>query len=435
MERNSFNSNLIKLLVCFLTVFSSSTAFAEGKTKINQDDFAIIPNNPKDQTGKIQEYLNQTAQKGGGQAHLSAGYYVIKGSLTIPTGVILTGSWSVPHHGILDKGTILHAYGGRGKEKGPALLELQLSSGVKGFTILYPDQKAMDIKPYPWTIHGKDMHNTIENITLVNSYQGICIGPEKNELHLIRNVFGCVLRRGIKIDNCTDIGRIENAHFNRHYWRRSNHDGIKPLKKAYKTAAEYMSQNLEAFIFARTDWQYVTNTFVYGAKVGYHFIKSEAGVCNGQFNGIGADWCRYCVLVDSPSIGILISNGQFVAGGVPNNNNTDDQIGILTTSNFRGSLQLSNCNFWGCFNNAMQLNGTGFTSMNQATINNRTPGKPSITINNGRASINQVFFNCPPPHIEVNAGVKKVNVSNNFADGSVKIINNAKDRLIKTNNE
>ncbi len=34
-------------------------------------------------------------------------------------------------------------------------------------------------------------------------------------------------------------------------------------------------ENGEAFIFARSDWQYVLNTFCFGYNVGYKFIGSR----------------------------------------------------------------------------------------------------------------------------------------------------------------
>jgi hypothetical protein len=396
------------MLVCLLTVLGRGNVTSGGKTAISQKDFGIIPNCPEDQTDRIQEYLNAIALRDGGQAYLSAGYYVINGSLTIPTAVSFTGSWSAPHHGILSKGTVLHAYGGRNREDGPALLEMEQSSAVNGLTIVYPKQKLADVKPYPWTIHGRGMHNTIENVTLVNSYQGIRIGPESNELHLIRNVFGCVLRRGILIDNTTDIGRIENVHFNPHYWPRSGHNGVpKDVKPNQDIAvAIYMQQHLEAFIFARTDWEYVTNTFVFGAKVGYHFISGEKGGCNGQFHGIGADMCQYCVLVDKTNpYGILISNGQFVAGQLKSDQ-AHDRVGIYTSPAFvDGVVQMSNCTFWGCFTNIMRLQGSGCTTICQANFKNDTPGKAAVDI------------------------------TNNFARNGVKIINNAADRLTAADNE
>ena len=44
-----------------------------------------------------------------------------------------------------------------------------------------------------------------------------------------------------------------------------------------------------SFVFARTDWEYVFNTFSYGYALGYHFIQTKSGACNGNFLGIGAD--------------------------------------------------------------------------------------------------------------------------------------------------
>ena len=72
--------------------------------------------------------------------------------------------------------------------------------------------------------------------------------------------------------------------------------------------------NGEAFIFGRTDWQYVLNTFCFGYHVGYKFVESKAGVCNGNFLGIGADDCQRAVLVEqSAPMGLLITNGEFVS--------------------------------------------------------------------------------------------------------------------------
>ena len=42
-----------------------------------------------------------------------------------------------------------------------------------------------------------------------------------------------------------------------------------------------------SFVFARTDWEYVLNTFSFGYAIGYHFIASDKGSCNGNFLGIG----------------------------------------------------------------------------------------------------------------------------------------------------
>ena len=108
---------------------------------------------------------------------------------------------------------------------GPALFELGHSSAVRGLTVFYPEQSATNIQPYAWTFHLQGHDNTVENVTLINSYNGIRIGPEGNVRHRIRSVYGCALRRGILVDGCSDIGRIENVQFHCHWWSAASIGG------------------------------------------------------------------------------------------------------------------------------------------------------------------------------------------------------------------
>ena len=114
-------------------------------------------------------------------------------------------------------GSVIQATGGRGSEEGPALFELDSSSLVRGVTVFYPEQKVTGIKPYPWNFRMQGNDNTVEHVTLINSYNGIQTGPGPNCRHRIRNLSGCVLRRGIFVDSTTDIGRIENVQWHCHW--------------------------------------------------------------------------------------------------------------------------------------------------------------------------------------------------------------------------
>ncbi len=303
-----------------------------------------------DDTRAIQAAID-AAGKQGGVVSLAQGQFLIEGSLTIPTGVTLRGAWEAPHHGILTKNTVLLATRGHGSEEGPALIEMQQSSAIEGLTIFHPRQNPNEIVPYPWAIHGTGMHNTIENVTLVNAYNGIAIGPECNELHLIRNVFGCPLRRGIQIDGTTDIGRIENVHFNIHYWKRAD----APNGPASESPAEpyrvWVQDHLEAFIFGRTDWESVKDTFTYGAYIGYKFVDMGRGAMNGSLVGIGADGCIYGMRIERiQPMGLLVTNGQFASFRHPEMppRTCDPPVSnIVTDAGFEGNLSFVNCSTWG----------------------------------------------------------------------------------------
>ena len=379
-----------------------------------QDAVTTQPDASADQTAAIQSQLDQAAQAGGGAVCLPPGRHVVLGNLVVPTGCTLAGTWKEPHHGTVTHGTVLEAYAGRGSEDGPAFITLQQSSAVRGLTILYPQQRLDNVQPYPWTIRGDGMHNSVENVTLVNSYNGIAIGLKHSELHSIRNVFGCVLRRGIFIDNTTDIGRIENVHFNPHYWQRS---ACEDAPDTMATAG-YMQRNLEAFVFGGTDWQYVSNTFVFGAKIGYRFIKTAGGACNGQFVGIGADACQYPVVVDAMQpISLLITNGEFVCLPLPGGEKVTPMVGVTIGPKAEGGVQLVNCSWWGKFDNFVRHEAPNCRlSIAHATL---TGAKDvGIDLRAGLAYLEDLLFNdCNDLHVLVGPDVKQVVVRGLFSIG------------------
>jgi len=367
-----------------------------------------------DDTATLQAALDAKA-KTGGALLLGPGVYHIAGSLHVPTGVTLRGSWDAPHHGAWDKGTTFAVTGGRGREDGPAAVELAESSALQGVTMVWPEQKWDAITAYPWAVHGQGMHNDVENVTFINAYQGIKIGVPWSELHLIRNVFGCVLRRGIFIDTTSDIGRVENVHFNEHYWARSHYPGITTGSDAPVVA--YTEANLEAFIFGRTDWEYVLNTFVFGARVGYRFIRTPAGECNGQFSGIGADGCHIGVLVDAiQPIGIQVTNGEFTTfTGAPN-------AGVVVSPGAGGAAQFVNCNFWSNPGGVALLDGDTAVTFSDCHFSD-TAATGAIVARRGRLIVHGCQFAASGPAVVLGPNVPAAIVAENTQPGGVSVRN------------
>lgn len=386
---------------------------------------AIPADGVTDATGAIQAQL--TAQGAtGGEVVLPPGQYLIAGSLDVPEGVCLRGSWDAPHHGhAWQKGTTLLVTGGRGQENGPAAIRLERNSALEGVTLLWPEQKWNDIQPYPWAVEGQGEHMTVENVTLMNAYQGISTGTRNGSLHLIRNVYGCVLRRGILADACSDIGRIENVHFNPHYWLASGHPssnagaGKTPKGKpenGVKVAA-FVSANLDAFIFARSDWEYVVDTFVWGAAKAYYFVHSAHGTCNGQFLGIGADYCKSCVQIDAiQPIGLQVTNGEFTAfAGDPN-------TAIVTAPGAGGAAQFVNCNFWGVKNHVAWMHGdTTVTLANCHVVEAHAGG--SVLAERGKLIVQGCTFDKPGLTVVLKKDVKAAIIMGNLQPGGVQVQN------------
>jgi hypothetical protein len=391
-----------------------------------------LPSDGKnDATVAIQSRLSSLAAAGGTLV-LPAGQYLITGTLRIPKGVALQGSWSAPHHGdVWQKGTTFLITGGKGQENARAAIEMEASTSLQGVTLIWPEQRWNDIQPYPWAIHGLGQHVTVENVTLMNAYQGIWVGSP-GHLHLIRNIFGCVLRKGLFVDDCGDIGRIENVHFNPHYWLASGHPssnlgvlpampplpGKKPEQPAnIQNVRKFMSENLEGFIFGRTDWEYVFNSFVLGAKYGYHFIKTAKGGCSGQFQGIGADNCRSCVQIDYiTKYGIQVSNGDFTAfSGAPNS-------AVVTSPGTIGAAQFVNCNFWATPNHAVWMQGDTTVILSSCHLMN-APISGEILAEHGKLIIQGCAFDKPGTAVILKKDVRAAIIMGNLQEGGLQVQN------------
>ena len=115
----------------------------------------------------------------------------------------------------------------------------------------------------------------MENLTIVNTYNGIRVGPGTNGRHGSA-AWWAARCGGAARGNTHEIGRVENVHWHCDFWASRAVNGNRPA------VYEYMWKNLEAFTFGRTDWEYVTNTFVFPVKTGYRFIKTAAAPATGS---------------------------------------------------------------------------------------------------------------------------------------------------------
>ncbi len=381
-----------------------------------------------DDTAAIQQALDETG-KTGGRVSLPPGKYLVKGSLRIPPGVMLQGAVDSPVWIKPLNGTVILATGGRDNEEGPPVFDLGNSATVRGLTVYYPEQKLEDVHPYSWTFRLQGFDNTVENVTLVNSYNGVRIGPGVSGRHRIRSLCGCVLRRGIFVEFCVDIGRIENVQFHSHWWSEAEVGGGDMTK-----VGEYMWHHLEAFVFGRTDWEYVNNTFVFPVMTGYHFIHTRQGDCNGQFSGIGADESQVCVKVDSiQPMGLLIVNGQFVAM------HGDIRTQVIVEKSCRGSVRLVNCAFWGPSHQNVVSHSSSFVSLSDCYFSSsgrgRNPGHSLVEADGGKLQVNNCSFGSDEPDIALRKGVQHAIVRGNNGVHGLEVVNEVGDAAIISENE
>jgi hypothetical protein len=395
---------------------------------LNVRDFGAKGDGKTDDTAAFQKALDALAKAGGGKVLAPRGTYFFAGHLNVPSAVTLAGIWeSIPaHNGLRDKGlpkptddgTTFLVTEGAGSETGPAFITLNTNSTLKGIVLYYPKQNPDEApSPYPYAIAMRGKNPSVLDVEMLNPYSGI--DASRNERHLIRNVQGQPLRRGVFVDAIYDIGRIENVHFNP-WWSNS------PKLRAWQMA------NGEAFILARSDWQYMLNTFCFGYKVGYKFIKSGTGSCNGNFLGLGADDCWRAVLVEqSAPFGLLITNGEFVSFHGP------DPTMVEVIKGHTGSVRFVNCAFWGPCQQIAKIGGQGTVGFSDCTFvqwDSKGEGRHAVQAESGTLLVRGCEFRANRPQIELGAAVDRAVISDNLFAGPAQIANNSKGSVQIANN-
>jgi hypothetical protein len=418
----------IRVLCVVLPALLSATAFGQAIDQYDVRQFGAKPDGTTDCTAAFQQAMDAAAKAGGGTVVAPRGNYLFRGHLSVPPAVTLRGVWeSVPsHNGIrdpklpkpTDDGTTLLVTEGVGKEDGPPFITLGTNSTLKGVVLYYPEQPTAEApKPYPWAIAMRGKNPAVHDVELLNPYQGI--DASHNERHLIRNVSGQPLRRGIWVDAIFDIGRIENIHFN-------------PWWSVQPKVSQWQFENGEAFIFARSDWQYVLNTFCFGYKVGYKFTKSAAGVCNGNFLGIGADDCHLAVLVEhSAPFGLLITNGQFVSFHGP------DPTMVEVAEGHTGTVRFVACSFWGKCNQIARVAGKGTVGFSDCTFvewDRPAEGRHAVQVDGGTVLVRGCEFRQAKPQVALGESVRRAVITGNVFTGPARISNASQGTVVVADN-
>src|SRR5512136_575809 len=360
---------------------ASEASVLAATSRVNAREHGARGDGKTDDSKALQAALD-AAQTKGPICYVPAGLYRLNGPVTVPAGVALCGaSGGVPHseHPI---GTVLLALAGRGQADGEPLITLKPNAMVRNVVIHYPEQTLAQVAAYPWTIRVDGELCQVLDLTITNPYRALDLGTRWNELHLVRNVFACPLNVGVYIDQCTDIGRIENVHFNPNFWTRM---ALKPGFPGGDIKA-YLEKNLVGFKIGKTDWEFISNSFVIFPRIGFHFDDFGHGPGNAVVTQSGGDICPVAVRVDRTQnhAGVQFANGQFMST-------------LEVGSQNQGPVKLVNCGFWGTEATKEHVRHTGpgcliLTSCHFTGWDRAGKGDPCVRASNGRLVINGCDF-------------------------------------------
>jgi len=339
-----------------------------------------------DATTQIQTALTATGAAGGGIVYLPSGMYCIKTHLSIPSNVTLKGVFVTPPSKSTGccptVGTVLFAVEGAGSSTGtPFISESGPNSVVDGLSIYYQNQNPLTNTigwtptAFPYTIRGS-FDSTIQNVMLVNSYQGIDLFTNQSGRHFVRGVYGEPLAVGIKVNQSLDVSRIEDVHF-WPFWSTSDVGLL-----------TWVQRNGVAFIFGRSDWELVNNVFAWGYSIGMGFQDLGQGTTAASMTN---------VVFDSVGTGIdLYDSNTLVVTNLLVWNSTDTSVprkGIWNHANASSAaLSIVNATIGGGTHQAVLWEQGGMLKLSNAKIQKVESPTASVAVVDGNAMVQDNAF-------------------------------------------
>jgi predicted RNA methylase len=397
----------------------SQVNFQLGYINAQNPPYGATGNGTNDDTSAIQAALNAAGSNGGGVVFLPRGNYLISSHLLVPAQTSLLGVWRAVTAYSQYLGTTLLAVENAGTSNGVPFITLQGdNSTLEGVTIYYPNQVANNPPtPYPFAIRGGGGNNiTIQNVLLVNPYQGIDLATYGCPRHFVRGVYGQPLLMGIAVDQTYDIGRIMDIHF----W---------PFWTQNTNIEAFQSANAVTFDFMRTDWEVVQDVFSWGYAIGARFRASANGSMNGQMSNVN---------FDNVDVGLQLINTQPYAVHISNLNiaNAGGGTNHIAIQGLPGSsgLNVNGASFWGSLYQPVSWNNSGLLTLSNARFLSWASTLQAIDIISGRAILQGNYFtDNVGVAIRVGTGTDRVMILGNMLVGNT--VNSSGPDTYSANNQ
>ncbi|MEU6250553.1 glycosyl hydrolase family 28-related protein [Glycomyces sp. NPDC047010] len=266
-----------------------------------------VPRTPKqfaefDATEAIQAALDDAGAAGGGVVYLPAGWYTVRGHLSVPAGVELRGASAVPNRTSLveSSGTVLMAYEGRQDGADEASVEAALEApavvtlagadaGVRGLRVLFPENNPASedgAVAYPFAVRGDAPGVYAVNVGLDNAWNAIDMTADADGF-LVRRVLGIFLSEGVRVDGASD-GVVDGVLSNGNVMTRNAYGipGWVEEANLFAQVIDGVSRQREVLVRAiGAEGLEVRNTFAYGSHDG---IAASDGATVTAFN-LGTD--------------------------------------------------------------------------------------------------------------------------------------------------
>lgn len=238
----------------------------------------------------IQQALDKAGKRGGGTVYLRQGEYEITRPLIVPAGVELRGSMGTGKARDGRETCTLAVYCGKDATQpdiAPAAITLMKGAGVRGFTIVYPQQEydIQKLHPFAYTIRGSGSDVWIVDMMLLNSFNGIDLASARCDRHLVKGVWATAFRHGLAVGAGSRGGKLERICFSAGPWTEAfGRLGAKYNPKETTAVMDYLIKTNLAYSFGDCEGETGWGLCAYQPLVHFYFARGKNGGCrNASF--------------------------------------------------------------------------------------------------------------------------------------------------------
>ncbi len=294
----------------------------------------------QDDSESIQQALDQAGHEGGGVVFVPGGNFILRGTISVPSGVELRGIHDVPHH-TMGGGSMLHVYPQPGQ--GPAVT-VNARAGLKGLSFSYPALSVEDVTDYPFLIEGQGDDLYIVHVNCRNPFRFLDLMTHRCDRHYVDYLSGSPLKVGVAVGGGSVGGEVRNTQFNPHYWSRYDRaNRFFPRRRTdFNRLWTYQKENLDAMWIGSCQREVLFQNFVYGSLYGIHFTQQHGqGPRDAVVHGHGTDGSKVGVFFEQGDGRIDMINSELVAMS------SEDKVAIKLGAEYSGTARLTNTMVWG----------------------------------------------------------------------------------------
>lgn len=384
--------------------YDDGTGVCVALYDVVRDFGAPVNNLSKDSSSYIQRAMNAAKDKGGGVVYIPEGVYRCEKPITVPGGVTLRGEWQSPKTSSpAGSGTVLVVRTGSKDVSESPFVSLKTGAGFRNITVIYPGNAEGNLTEFAPTIAetpagGSDSY-TVMNVTVLGGTVGFDASTAWSELHYLKNVYFSSLGQAIRMNNVTDIGRLENVHISPEYLLNNT---LYPMTAQNKQKiSEYIKSNADGLYIQRSDWEYVYDLEISGVNRGIVFESYidtadnyRVRGSNGQMFGVNIDNCNTAFdVVYTNAIGYALTDIQIF----------DCAYGFKFGEAFMASCEIANLKILDSVLVPIYVNSNnnGKITVTNSLFNSVGVSDYDITVNGGNISLQQCEFTKESKHIYI----------------------------------